>query len=101
MSEFKPKTKNQLRCVCTHKPLLAIYGVNEKDEVYVHVLVKKQNRIFGEILFETKDSVAKFKCRNCLRWTRVRLVGRTANRKGSVTSAVLPDDPFPAQTTTT
>lgn len=100
MSDFKPKTKNQLRCVCTHKPLLAMYGLNQDDEIYVHVLIKKQSRIFGEILFETIGGTAKMRCRNCLRWTRVKLVGRKPDVEPSVESAVLPDDPFPVDATT-
>lgn len=64
-----PRTQNELRCFCARTPLLATYGVNEKGDVYVHVKIFKQHRIFGEVIV-TKGNV-KIHCRECLRWHKV------------------------------
>jgi hypothetical protein len=69
-------TKNELRCFCRHQPLLATYGVDEKSELYIHIKIFKQGRIFGEVLITR--GVVKLKCRECLRWHTV--VIRQPNR---------------------
>jgi hypothetical protein len=61
--------EHELRCFCRTQPLLATYGVDASGELFVHIKIYKQSRIFGEIIF--KDGVAKIKCRNCLRWHKV------------------------------
>lgn len=53
-------------------PLLATYGVNEEGELYVHVKVFKQDRIYGEIL--VVEGRVKLHCRECLRWHTVIIV---------------------------
>lgn len=69
---LKQSTVNQLRCFCGHKTLLAVYGLNEQGELYVHVKVFKQDRIFGEII--VTEGKIKLHCRDCLRWHKVRIV---------------------------
>jgi hypothetical protein len=61
--------EKELRCFCRTQPLLATYGVDSTGELFVHVKIYKQNRIFGEIIF--KGGIAKIRCRNCLRWHKV------------------------------
>lgn len=62
----RARTKNQLRCpACRGHPLLAVYGVDERGRVYLHVKVYKQDRIYGEIIAFGDISL---KCRECNRW---------------------------------
>ena len=60
------KTKHPLRCFCTRKPILAFYGVDNKDQLYVHIKIYKAHRIFGEIVMT--EGVIYIRCRECLRW---------------------------------
>lgn len=62
-------TKHQLRCVCSRKPLLAVYGLDARGKLYVHVKVYKQDRLYGEVL--VTGGTVKLHCRECLRWHTV------------------------------
>lgn len=64
-----PRREKELRCFCRGEPLLATYGVDSRGKLFVHVKIYKQNRIYGEIIFEGGE--VKIRCRNCLRWHRV------------------------------
>lgn len=66
---MKQVTKNDLRCECRRKPLLAIFGLDDRGKVYLHVKVYKGRRVFGEILV-TQGEV-ELRCRECLRWYKV------------------------------
>lgn len=68
--------EKELRCFCRSEPLLATYGIDSKGQLFVHVKIYKQNRIYGELVFE--GGVAKIRCRNCLRWHRVIFNSRSA-----------------------
>lgn len=70
-------TKNELRCFCRRQPLLALYGLDEKGGVYVHIKVYKNRRLYGEILVTRGD--VKIHCRECLRWHTV-IIGSNAAR---------------------
>lgn len=65
------KTSNELRCFCGRQPLLATYGVDEDDRLYIHVKIFKQRRIFGEVL--VTEGTVSLHCRECLRWHTVRI----------------------------
>lgn len=67
-----PDTRNEIRCFCRRQPLLAVFGL-ENGKPYVHVKVYKNRRIYGEILVTEGD--IQLRCRECLRWYRVRIVG--------------------------
>ena len=41
-------TVEQMRCICRHKPLLAVCG-NDDDGVFIHVKVYKQSRLYAEL----------------------------------------------------
>lgn len=69
---MRQKTTNELRCFCARKPLLAVYGLDEKGHLYIHVKIYKQDRIFGEILIT--EGKVELHCRECLRWQRVRMI---------------------------
>lgn len=63
------RTKHRLNCFCSRRPLLAMYGVDERSRPYVHVKVYKQQRIFAEfIAWGGEVAVA---CRECLRWHKI------------------------------
>jgi len=72
----RERTKHELRCFCSRKPLLAVYGVDEKGRLYVHQRVYKANRVFGETIFY--GGVVALLCRECLRWQEVIIQDRTS-----------------------
>lgn len=63
---MKQATRNEIRCFCRRRPLLATYGLDDKRKVYIHVKVFKNRRIYGEILI-TRGEV-QLRCRECMRW---------------------------------
>lgn len=63
------RREKELRCFCRGEPLLATYGIDSRGVLFVHVKIYKQNRIYGELVFE--GGIVKLRCRNCLRWHRV------------------------------
>ncbi len=65
MSCMRRKTQNELRCFCRTTPLLAMYGL-DNQELYIHIRIYKQRRIFGEIVIT--GGKVKLRCRECLRW---------------------------------
>lgn len=60
------RTKNDLRCFCRRKPLLAVYGLDAAGNLYVHVMVYKQDRIFGNLV--VRGGPLDIQCRECMRW---------------------------------
>ena len=76
MPSRRTDTKHDLRCVCSRKPLLALYGVND-GSVYVWIKIYKQGRIFGEVI--VTEGKMKIRCRECLRWLNLVVSGRTAD----------------------
>lgn len=68
--------EKELRCFCRGTPLLATFGIDSKGNLFVHVKIYKQNRIYGEVVFQ--GGVVKMRCRNCLRWHRVIFKERSA-----------------------
>lgn len=66
------RTQHKLCCFCARKPLLAMYGVDEKGKLYVHVRIFKQRRIYGEVL--VTEGTVKIHCRECLRWHTVIII---------------------------
>lgn len=65
----RPKSAHELRCFCRTQPLLAVYGLDQKGELYIHVRIYKQSRIYGELII--KGGEVKLLCRECLRWHRI------------------------------
>lgn len=62
-------SKNELRCFCARHPLLAVYGIDEKGKLYVHIKIWKQERLFGEMVIT--GGKVKIHCRECFRWHSV------------------------------
>jgi hypothetical protein len=49
--------------------LLAMYGLDDKGRVYLHVKVFKNRKVYGEILALSGE--IELRCRECFRWYRV------------------------------
>lgn len=64
-----PTPRYELRCFCAREPLLAVYGLDEKGKLFVHVKVYKQHRLFAETV--TYGGEIMLRCRECLRWQKV------------------------------
>lgn len=65
--------RNEIRCICSRKPLLATYGLLSTGKPYIHVKVFKQSRIYGEI-FVSADADVRIRCRECLRLQKVKII---------------------------
>jgi len=76
MPSLARDTKHELRCFCTRTPLLATYGIDSQGQLYVHIKIWKQRRLYGEVVI-TGGSV-KVHCRECLRWHSINI--RQPNR---------------------
>lgn len=61
-----------MRCFCASKPLLAMYGIDERGKLYIHVKIYKQKRIYGEIVATGGEVLIR--CRDCFRFHRIRFV---------------------------
>jgi hypothetical protein len=70
--QHEPRTRHELRCFCARKPLLAMYGVDKHDKLYVHVRIYKASRVFGEVV--VTEGTVHLRCRECFRWQRVIIV---------------------------
>lgn len=81
----------ELRCFCRTKPLLAVYGVDEKGKLFVHVKVYKQSRVFGETI--TYGGEIMIRCRECLRWQKVVIhqPGRASLKEDFVSDELITD----------
>lgn len=47
--------------------MLAVYGLDSAGQVYVHIKVYKNRRIYGEVLVMQGSNIS-IHCRECLRW---------------------------------
>lgn len=62
-------SQHDLRCFCKRRPLLALYGLDESGQTYIHIKVFKQGRVYGEAVYY--GGRVKIRCRECFRWTIV------------------------------
>lgn len=65
----RERTKHELRCFCRGNPMLAVYGIDEAGELYVHIKIYKQGKVYGEAYYT--GGRVMIRCRNCFRWNRV------------------------------
>jgi hypothetical protein len=93
----RERTKSQLRCFCSRKPLLAVYGVDERGRTYVHCRVYKQSRVYGDwIAYGGETSIL---CRECLRWHIIKFThDKTAVLEESTKPKEIDDDIDPSAT---
>jgi hypothetical protein len=75
MPDVTPRSRMELRCFCSRSPLLAMYGIDFEGKLFIHIRVYKQSRIFGEVLCHGGE--VSLKCRECLRWHRIRIRDKT------------------------
>lgn len=61
--------RHELRCICAHRPLLALYGIDDRNIVFVHVRVFKGNRVYHESVHYGGE--VRIMCRDCYRWHRI------------------------------
>lgn len=80
--------EKELRCFCKQLPLLATYGVDSRGKLFVHIKVYKGSRIYHESVI--MEGVVKIRCRNCLRWHRVNIVGNEAELTRTQVPETLP-----------
>lgn len=85
----RQRSKQELRCFCSRKPLLAVWGNEANGRPYVHVKIYKQNRVFGETVHY--DGEVKIRCRECFRWHSITFVGesRSASIEETETPTVI------------
>ena len=57
--------------------MLAMYGVDESGELYVHIKIYKQGRVYGEVYYT--GGMVQIKCRVCYRWNRVVFTSQGTN----------------------
>jgi hypothetical protein len=62
----------QFRCFCSHEPLLAVCGVTDDGQPFVHVKAKRGKRLVTEVVC-TSGKVS-IRCRDCLRWHSLTIV---------------------------
>jgi hypothetical protein len=65
----------ELRCECSRRPLLALYGRGRDGKPFIHMKVFKGRRLYAEAVFT--EGVVRLHCRECLHWTTVRIVPLT------------------------
>jgi hypothetical protein len=65
--------RNDIRCICGRKPLLATFGRGGDGKLFIHVKVYKQSRIYGEV-WVSADAEVKIRCRECLRVQKIKIV---------------------------
>lgn len=65
--------QGEMRCFCSRHPLLAKYGRDAKGELFLHVRVFKQTRLYAEVVIGANAQV-QITCRECLRKHRVKII---------------------------
>lgn len=65
--------KNEIRCICGRRPLLAVYGRDSKGELFIHLRVYKSNRTYAEMWVSAAAKV-RIRCRECLRIQKISII---------------------------
>lgn len=60
------QTKHDLRCFCPRSPLLGVFGV-QSGRRYIHIMVKRSQRIQAEVMIMEGSSPVFVRCRECAR----------------------------------
>lgn len=64
------RAENDLRCFCSHEPLIARWGIDKHGNAFLHLKVYKQRRLYSEVIVP-QGSEVRIRCRNCLRWHKI------------------------------
>lgn len=68
MSEYEG---TPVRCSCYRRTVLAIAGVSDTGELFLHIKAWKGQKIYAEVV--VTQGIARIHCRDCGRWTTVRI----------------------------
>lgn len=68
------RTEHELRCLCSHRVLLAIFGRDTDGRAYLHIKARKAGRIITNTLH--KGGEHDLWCSACERVTRIYLTPR-------------------------
>lgn len=49
--------------------MLAMYGIDSENRLYIHIRVYKQRRTYADIVFNS--GTVSIMCRECLRWHNI------------------------------
>lgn len=63
------RSKHELRCFCSRRPLLAMYGLDKFGRTYVHIKAYKQRRIYTDVIHYGGE--VNIRCRECFRWNNI------------------------------
>lgn len=85
---FHQRSKYPLRCFCSRKPILAVYGVGNDLQPYVHIRVFKQHRVYADVLI--REGKVQLSCRECFRWHRITFMSK--GDKPILTETVKPEE---------
>lgn len=67
--------------------MLAMYGLDVQGELYLHVRVHKQAKVYGDVVFY--GGKASIMCRECLRWHNIVIRDRSATLEETKKPAVV------------
>lgn len=82
------RTKHRLNCFCIRKPLLAMYGLDSRGRLYVHVKVFKQQRVFADLI--AFGGEVAINCRECFRWHTI--VFKSSSGKAELRETEVPPE---------
>ena len=58
-----------IRCSCQAEPLLAVGGIDDRGDAYVHIRAHKQRKLIAEVV--ATSGTIHIHCRSCGRWHRI------------------------------
>ncbi len=73
-----PHPHEEIRCFCADNTLLAVIKRDKRGKPVVHMKIYKARRIFGEIILSLGEM--EMRCRDCLRWHKVRILRDDVDR---------------------
>jgi hypothetical protein len=85
-------TSFQLKCICPTKRTLARYGIDEKDNLYLHIKVYKQRRVFAQLVINAPAKL-RIQCPACGRWHGIVMRDDRPHMTDSTRPKYIPPDP--------
>lgn len=84
-----PRGGQPIRCpFCARTPLLATFGLDQDRNPFVHIMVYKQKRIFGNVV--ACGGPVHLQCRECNRWLKINFVKQREVNVSQVASRDVP-----------
>lgn len=72
MKREEVDSSNNIRCYCSHSPLLAKWGLDSDGVVFLHIKVYKQKKLYTEVIAHA-GAALRVRCRECFRWTVINI----------------------------